>query len=357
MMNGIPIPAEQYEQYEQDNRRKPPLLHFLSYSEMVSLPEPEWLVQGVIQKQSTALMFGKSNAFKSFLAVDIALSVDTGRDWHGNAVEAGRVLFVATEGAIGVGKKRVPAWYDHYEIPEQDRRAFLYREPIRLDAAEDLTKLIGTMNFHGPFALVVLDIFGGTMAGSEIEDTTARKWVHGIQRLLRETGAAVLTVAHTGWQDDTRARMHTHFWGSFDSRHRVEGDKHALTATMTVERHKDADSSGSWGFRLVPSFGSLIPELDGGVKVAVAKTKLSVTNRAALNALDDAIMAHGLRKTGPDWPPCPVVHEDHWRAHFYKHCAADNPAAKRQAFKRARERLQEMKLVAFYDDHFWKCQP
>ncbi len=59
------------------------------------------------------------------------------------------------------------------------------------------------------------------MSGSEIEDKTARASVHGIQRIIRETGVSILTVAHTGWQDDTRARMHTHFWGSFDTRLKV----------------------------------------------------------------------------------------------------------------------------------------
>src|SRR5690606_5334092 len=36
-------------------------LHFLSYDEMCAMPEPEWLVEGVIQKRTAALMFGKSN--------------------------------------------------------------------------------------------------------------------------------------------------------------------------------------------------------------------------------------------------------------------------------------------------------
>jgi RecA-family ATPase len=224
-------------------------LKFLCYREMKAMREPEWLVEGVIQRQSTALIFGKSNAFKSFIAIYIALAVETGRAWHGNGVQGGGMLYVATEGANGVGRLRVHAWYDYYHVPEVERGAHLYPREIRIDVTEDIGGLIRTMHDEGPFALIVLDIFGGTMSGSEIEDKTARAWVHGIQRILRETGASVLTVAHTGWQDDTRARMHTHFWGSFDSRLRVEGDKDARTATLTVERHKDADSAGSWGFR------------------------------------------------------------------------------------------------------------
>lgn len=248
---------------------KTPKLHLLSYSEMANMPEPEWLIEGVVQKRSAALMFGKSNSFKSFLGVDLGLSVQTGRAWHGHGVSQGNVLFVATEGANGVGRLRIPAWYDHHAVPERERGAWLYPKEIRLDVSDDVSALIEATK-DGNFSLIDLDIFGGTMAGSEIEDKTARAWVHGVQRIIRETGAAVLTVAHTGWQDDTRARMHTHFWGSFDTRLRVEGDKDAMTCTLSVERHKDADSAGQWGFRLVRAGDSLVPERDDAVKPSTA---------------------------------------------------------------------------------------
>ncbi|TGT42624.1 AAA family ATPase [Mesorhizobium sp. M8A.F.Ca.ET.165.01.1.1] len=333
-------------------------MQFLSYYDMCNLPEPEWLVEGLIQKRSTAVLFGKSNAFKSFLAIDIGLSVDTGQDWHGNEVSHGGVLFVATEGANGVGRLRIPGWYDHHRIEEENRRAFLYPKEIRLDVPDDVTALITRMK-EDFFALVVIDIFGGSMAGSEIEDKTARAWVHGIQRILRETGASILTVAHTGWQDDTRARMHTHFWGSFDTRLKVEGDKEGMTATLTVERHKDADSTGSWGFRMVQSHGTLVAEMDADVKAKASaikkKTGLSAGNRAALNALDDALAAHGIRKVGQDWPPCNVVSIDEWRKHAYLHSVEDDADTKRQAFYRARKELRDGGHIQVYDNHAWRC--
>lgn len=331
-------------------------LHLLSYSEMAAMPEPQWLVEGVIQQRSTAVMFGKSNSFKSFAAIDIGLAVATGRDWHGNVTHQGKTLFVATEGANGVGRLRIPAWYAHHCVPEHERTAFLYPQEICLDSSEDVSALIAAMSNNGPFALVVVDIFGGSMKGSEIEDKTARAWVHGIQRILRETGASVLTVAHTGWQDDTRARMHTHFWGSFDTRLRMEGDKDALTATLTVERHKDADSSGAWGFRLVPSNGSLVPEADSSVTTTKGKRGFSGRERQALNALDEATIDHGERRTGSDWPPVPVVAIKKWKEQFYRLSGEDSDAANKKAFDRARNSLRDKTAVAFFDDYVWRTQ-
>ncbi len=343
--------------------KQAPALNILSYAEMAAMPEPEWLVEGVIQKRSTALMFGKSNSFKSFLAIDLGCSVATGTDWHGFETARGRVLFVATEGANGVGRQRVPAWLDHHGIPPADRTGIhLYPQEICLDRPDDVAALIAAMSAIGSFALVVVDIFGGSMAGSEVEDKTGRAWVHGVQRILRETKASVLTVAHTGWQDDTRARMHTHFWGSFDSRMRVEGNKDALTSSLTIERHKDADSTGAWGFRLEKSGGSLVPVMDDTAKPTKSQ-KLNPQMKLGLRALDDALAGGVVKLPASEWPSCKVVTVEKWREYCYAHHvtdgASDDPekqaAARRQAFHRIKKGLAERGLITLYKEHVWRC--
>lgn len=332
-------------------------IELLNYDQMVNLPEPEWLVDGLIQKRTAALIFGKSNAFKSFCTIDIGLCIATGRQWHGNQVCSGNVLFVATEGANGVGRLRIPAWFNHYVVPlRQRKRVFLYPKEISIDVVEQVSLLIDAMYAAGPFTLLVLDIFGGCMSGSEIEDKTARAWVRGVQKIIRETGASVLTVAHTGWQDDTRARMHTHFWGSFDTRLRVEGDRDALTCSLTTERHKDADSTGSWGFKMTPAGQSLVPVLDETVKPSKTRN-LSSKQHIALQALDDAIASHGIAKQGSDWPTCKVVLLDQWRAFCDRHSlsSSDEQEAKKKAFQRARDGLHKKNIIRIFDGHVWRC--
>ena len=71
---------------------------------------------------------------------------------------------------------------------------------------------------------------------------------------------------------------------------RVEGDKDKLTTCLTIERHKDADSSGSWGFAMKQTNGTLVPEFDENVK-ADKTAGLPVGLRTAMRALDNAIEA------------------------------------------------------------------
>jgi hypothetical protein len=202
---------------------------------------------------------------------------------------------------------------------------------------------------------MVLDIFGGSMAGSEIEDKTARAWVHGVQRILRETGASILTVAHTGWQDDTRARMHTHFWGSFDSRLRVEGDKDNLTASLTVERHKDTDSAGQWGFRMVQAGSSLVPDMDETLKMSKARN-LSARQRLVLDALDDALIEQGKRVEGDNLPPCKIVLVEQWRASCDRHGVTDSDKAdsRLKGFNRVKDALMDRGLIRILDGYVWR---
>ena len=330
-------------------------MHFLTYDEMCAMPEPEWLVEGVIQKRSAALLFGKSNTFKSFLAIDLGLSVAAGIPWHGNPVSQGRVLIVATEGANGVGRKRVPGWFEHHEVPAAIRHNVrLYPTEISLDVKEDVDRFIASAKSIGEFSLIILDIFGGTMAGTEVEDTTARAWVRAIQRIMRETGAATLTAAHTGWQDETRARMHTHFWGSFDSRMRVEGDKDKLQTCLTIERHKDADSTGSWGFSMKPAHGTLVPELDETVRPNKAASWPN-SLRIAMQALGAATEEHGIVKVDKDFPSCRIVSLQDWRTHCDNLNLTDSekPDARQKAFKRARETLQQRGAIDIREGFVW----
>lgn len=78
-------------------------------------------------------------------------------------------------------------------------------------------------------------------------------------------------------------------------------------------------------------------------------------SRAALEALDEALASHGFRQFGEDWPGCDVVLVSKWRLQFYAHCIGNAPEAKKKAFQRAREALQDAGLIAFHDDHVWKC--
>src|SRR5688572_10978575 len=93
-------------------------------SELIDLPTPEWLVEGVIAVGALAGLYGPSGEGKSFLALDWALCVATGQNWQGRTVRRGPVVYVAAEGGRSIGK-RVTAWMDAHKVREVPEGFFL----------------------------------------------------------------------------------------------------------------------------------------------------------------------------------------------------------------------------------------
>ncbi|MBL9061711.1 AAA family ATPase [Tabrizicola sp.] len=343
-----------------------PKLRVWSYDDMLALDDPEWLIEGVLARKSSALLFGKSNAFKTFLSIDMACAVATGSSWQGTtAGKPSRVIYVATEGSRGVAKQRIPGWMDAHQIPQALRRNIVViPDEVMLDRPDWVDALIEVGRGLPELpTLVLVDIFGASMSGPETVHETATAWVRNVNRIMRELGCAVLTVAHTGWADETRARMHTHFWGSFDTRLKAEGVKHNLTTILTVDRHKDADSNGKWGFRLdvvdTPSGGTtLVPRLDGDVdaKPNARRPRGSQKPDVAMQALSEALIENGRIISSPNYPTRPVVSLSDWKVMCGRHgiTASDNPAALKKAFDRAVEKLMDDGLVRQFDSYVWK---
>ncbi|MFT3761988.1 MAG: AAA family ATPase [Pseudoxanthomonas sp.] len=180
---------------------------FLNVNDLKALPPPRWLVPGLLVEDSVAAIYGAPESGKSFLALDIAMAVAGGVDWHGRRVSDGGVLYVAAEGASGLGKRvraweidrgidvgKFPLWLDHGEInlaAERDGgvRAFVS------DVVEEL----------GPLRLVVIDTLNQTAAGAD--ENSAKdmgRYIASMKRIRDETGATVVVVHHSG-KDPARA--------------------------------------------------------------------------------------------------------------------------------------------------------
>src|SRR5690349_17983852 len=72
------------------------------------VPAP-YLVKRLLGPGELTVLFGQSGHFKSVLAIDLALSVASGNDFHGLKARRAAVVYVAGEGHGGL-RKRLRAW-------------------------------------------------------------------------------------------------------------------------------------------------------------------------------------------------------------------------------------------------------
>jgi hypothetical protein len=247
-----------------------------TYDEMVNLPPPDFAVHRLIVCHAKNVMFGPSNVFKSFIATDLGGSVSTSNTYHGLAVKKMKVFYVANEGAHGVGRKRIAAWMAYHKIPPEARHnIFLIKAETILPNEISRNNLLAAIRLlvePGEDFFIIFDVLRGTMTGSESDDEAAHAWTAAAETLIAE-GATILTVTHSPYSEDARMRGHSHLWGSFDARLQVEGDKEKRTAVLKIDRIKDHESTGQWGFTLEeqetdehPGEFSLVPRLDGAVR-------------------------------------------------------------------------------------------
>ena len=195
----------------------------LSLMDMVKQQKLNWLIGGLIQERSLSILFGPSNTFKSFLALDMSLSVATGREFHNCAVQQRNVLMISTEGSRATGNSRVPAWFERHgeDLKKHEDRIFMYPHEVHFDVPGNVDRIIEQCSAN-QIGLVCADIFGGLIAGSEIDDKSVGVWVNSARRIIDEAGVSILIVAHTPHERSDRARMHSHLWGSFDTRLQVK---------------------------------------------------------------------------------------------------------------------------------------
>lgn len=66
----------------------------------VQLKDPEYLIEDVIEEKSLISLIGPSGSGKTFVAMDIALSLATGKDYHRFSASKSLVTMSAGEGHL-----------------------------------------------------------------------------------------------------------------------------------------------------------------------------------------------------------------------------------------------------------------
>ena len=191
---------------------------FVDEAGVRSIRSPEWLVPGAIPEGSYALLVGPRSTYKTFVALDLALSVAAGSgdwsenssDWRGpwpNVRHPGPVLFAAGEGRGGF-KSRVEAWKD-YHLEGEDTGKFYLVDPVPYPEEGDVTAFIeGALALEPDgYELVVLDTLGRSMQGlNENTQQDASTFTRMVQTIQHELDCALLVIHHTGHAADTKGR-------------------------------------------------------------------------------------------------------------------------------------------------------
>jgi len=225
----------------------------------------EWLIENVLPKKAFAALYGPPGSYKSFVALDIAEAVATGRPWMGREVQAaGAVLYICGEGFGGIGA-RIKACKLHNKT-QAGAEIYVIRAAINMrSSAEDFDLLVASikdlMEKSGvQFELVQIDTlaraFGG---GNENNSEDMGAFIHNAGRIQRMLGCAMMVLHHSGKDATKGLRGHSSLLGAVDTQlelMKVDAQPNpaspiAGSGVLTISKQKDGQDGLKIGFEMV----------------------------------------------------------------------------------------------------------
>ena len=191
---------------------------------------PRWLIKDVIERGVIAVMAGKRGSYKSFLALDWAMTC---------ALRGDPVYVISAEG--GDFDRRAKAWLIENDHLGEVENIPLYVVEKRMDlsAKAGIEKIREDCKHHGIHpVLFVLDTFSKLSGGLDENDNSKVKAFIGLldNGLKRAYDATVLLIAHTGHTEQDRPRGASALGADTDAEYIATRD--AVTNTVALSRQR-----------------------------------------------------------------------------------------------------------------------
>jgi hypothetical protein len=206
-------------------------------SKLKDLPPLIWLVERMIPAGGFIIIYGDWGTGKTFVSLDLSFSVASGGQWLGNNTKQGSVIYTAAEGSGGLNS-RVQVWRKHFKFYKKLPCGFIIRELPLLDRTlpDEFIKSVLAYDPHP--ALIILDTWARCISGwdeNKFSDTS--KAIAAVDKIRKETGAAVLVVHHSPKANKNTARGSGALEGAADTIFSLS--KNGDTVTVKCEKQKE----------------------------------------------------------------------------------------------------------------------
>lgn len=248
--------------------------YYLDRAGLLNLPAPEPLIERVLPRHAYAILRGRDHSFKSFVAVDWACCLATGKPWQGHPAEPTRVLYVAGEGAHGLAA-RVAAWEYAWSRLVPPEMLTVRRTALNLHQPGPAFDHLLTHVETGHYGLVIVDTLRRVSGAADGNSSEMGTVIDNLDRIKQATdGGTVLTVAHTDKGDhDTRG-----YSGIEDDADVVWAAKRdEMFLTLELTKMKDGPDGRTLHLEATRTLTSLtLNGIDGPAQVNTTETQLKI---------------------------------------------------------------------------------
>jgi hypothetical protein len=267
------------------------LLNIESWDDIEDEPV-EYLIDGVLPAKGFCLLFGPPGSYKSFVALDMAEAVATGRPWMGRDVPTpGGVLIIAGEGHGGIGA-RIKAAKLHNKTAA-GAEIYVLRAAINLrSSVDDFDLLMASIKdlierTGVQFEMVQIDTLARAFGGGQENDSQDMgAFIHNTGRIQRMLNCALMVVHHSGKNKEQGARGHSSLLGACDSQLELikldsvpnAASDVAGSGLIHITKMKDGETGVKIGFEMVKV------EIQAS-QLGISEAQISLAVRASDEAL------------------------------------------------------------------------
>jgi hypothetical protein len=213
---------------------------------------PQWIVRQYLEADSLIAAFGDPGCGKSFFGIDVACCVATGIDFHGLAVEAGSVVYIAGEGHNGIGR-RLRAWSIRHGQDLSDAPLYVSKGPAAFcdsDSASEVLAAVDQVAQGQSLQLVVIDTLARNFGpGDENSTKDMSAFIAACDSIRTRYGCTVLIIHHVGHGDKSRERGAYALRGGLDASYRLDKDENG-TVRLTPVKMKEAEEPKPMAFHI-----------------------------------------------------------------------------------------------------------
>lgn len=325
---------------------------------------PDRLIRRLLGEAALILIYGEPGCGKTFLATDMGLAIALNRSWFGRAVTHGAVLYVAAEGAAGIGN-RILAFKIKNETPDSVPFVII---PVSInlgtgdtDAAAVITAAQEVEAKTGHVVrLVIIDTLARTMgAGDENLAADMGRFIAACDQVRHTIGASIMIVHHKGKSANGGARGSSALLGAVDTALEIERRESGRVARIV--KQKDGADGEEIGFDLdiveigrdedgVPITSCVVRHTD---EIAERRRKLSPSLKRALEALHNLLVDKGEEAPkGVAFPNVTRVRLALFREHLQLIGVTERNNDRMQ-WKRIKDGLANAGVFAMEDDWCW----
>lgn len=203
-----------------------------------------WRLKGVFPEAGIGAIYGPSGSGKSFLGLDLGISVAQGESWFGHRASLCPVTYIMLEGEAGL-RNRVSAWEAHNgkQIPDNFTAM---AQPFELAQSDQIEELGAVIPDSG---VVIIDTLNRAAPGlDENSSQDMGRVLAGMKRLQEITGGLVLIVHHTGKDASKGLRGHSSLFAALDGA--IEVERSSNSRCWSAAKVKDGEDGKQVLFKL-----------------------------------------------------------------------------------------------------------